>query len=116
MFRRVLISNRGEIAIRVARAASALGMESVAVYAPVDARSLHTRVATDAREIGGVEGIAAYLDIDRLVALAVENECDCVHPGYGFLAENAAFAAACQAAGLAFVGPQPETIALFRPA
>ena len=111
---RVLIANRGEIAIRIARAAASLGMESVAVYPPVDELSLHTRVATDARALPpGTGPVAAYLDIDALLAIAAETGCDCVHPGYGFLAENAEFARRCADAGLAFVGPDPEALALF---
>ena len=116
LHRRVLISNRGEIAIRVAKAASALGMESVGVYAPVDALSLHTRLATVAREIGNgaaQDAVAAYLDAEALVSLATETGCDCVHPGYGFLAENAAFAERCGQAGLTFVGPPAAALALF---
>ncbi len=113
--KRVLIANRGEIAIRVARAAAGLGMESVAVHAPEDALSLHTRVATEAREIGapGGDPVAAYLDADALIRAALESGSDCVHPGYGFLAENAAFAERCAAAGLTFVGPTPAALALF---
>jgi acetyl/propionyl-CoA carboxylase alpha subunit/acetyl-CoA carboxylase carboxyltransferase component len=112
MFRRVLIANRGEIAVRIAKAASALGIESVGVYAAVDAQSLHTRFTTDARELGG-DPVRAYLDVDGLVAVAVETGCDCVHPGYGFLSENARFAERCLAAGLAFIGPSPDTLSLF---
>ncbi len=122
MFQRVLISNRGEIAIRIARAASSLGVESVSVYSPVDALSLHTRIATEAVEIG-IDGkatlgladdpVGAYLDADKLVTIAKERGCDCVHPGYGFLAENAAFARACAAAGLTFIGPSAEALSLF---
>ena len=113
---RVLISNRGEIAIRIAKAASALGMESVGVYAPVDALSLHTRAATQSREIGngaGDDPIGAYMDAEALVAIAKETGCDCVHPGYGFLAENAAFAERCHREGIAFVGPSSAALALF---
>ena len=113
--KRVLISNRGEIAIRIAKAAAALGMESVGVYAAADARSLHTRAATTARALGsGDESpVSAYLDADALLAIAAETGCDCVHPGYGFLAENANFAERCRAAKLAFVGPSPAVLALF---
>lgn len=112
--KRVLIANRGEIAIRIARAADSLGMDSVAVYASVDERSLHTRLATEARLIGTPDqAVAAYLDIDAVVAAALESGCDCVHPGYGFLAENAAFAERCAAEGLTFVGPSPASLALF---
>ena len=112
--KRVLIANRGEIAIRIAKAAAGLGMESVGVYAPVDALALHTRCTTVARELAGGQGpVQAYLDAEALVEIALDTGCDCVHPGYGFLAENAPFAARCAARGLAFVGPQPEALALF---
>ena len=103
---RVLIANRGEIAIRIARAADALGIESVAVHPAIDEWSLHTRVATEAHLIGGTaDAIAAYLDGPSLVEVATTSGSDCVHPGYGFLAENADFARQCAAAGLTFVGP-----------
>ena len=117
MLKRVLISNRGEIAIRIARAATALGMESVGVHAAIDALSLHTRLVTQARQIGadggGADPVAAYLDIESLVQTAIDSGCDCVHPGYGFLAENARFAERCVAAGLTFIGPPPAVLALF---
>jgi acetyl/propionyl-CoA carboxylase alpha subunit/acetyl-CoA carboxylase carboxyltransferase component len=118
MFKRVLIANRGEIAIRIARAAAGLGIESVAVYPPADALSLHTRAADQARALaepasGSGDPVAAYLDIDALIAVAQETGCDCVHPGYGFLAENAEFARRCLAEGLDFIGPRPETLSLF---
>jgi acetyl/propionyl-CoA carboxylase alpha subunit/acetyl-CoA carboxylase carboxyltransferase component len=115
LLKRVLISNRGEIAIRIAKAASALGMESVAVYAPVDALALHTRYATEAVAVGGSAGdaVSAYLDIAGLIQAAKASGCDCVHPGYGFLAENATFAECCAAEGLAFVGPPPGVLTLF---
>ena len=112
MFKRVLIANRGEIAIRIARAAAALGVESVAVYAVVDALSLHTRVANASHALAG-DGVRAYLDVGAVVGAAVATGCDCVHPGYGFLAESAEFARACHAAGIAFIGPQPDAIDLF---
>jgi len=99
---RVLIANRGEIAIRIAKAAASVGMDSVAVYAPVDNLSLHTRMATAARALPQ-DGIAAYLDGAAIIEVAKQSNCDCVHPGYGFLAENADFAAACAAEGIAFV-------------
>ncbi|MFO1062138.1 MAG: carboxyl transferase domain-containing protein [Dongiaceae bacterium] len=117
MFKRVLIANRGEIAIRIARAAASLGLDSVAVYAPADALSLHVKLATTARELktatAASDPVRAYLDIDALLAIARDTGCDCVHPGYGFLSENANFAERCRAAGLAFVGPAPATLALF---
>ncbi len=113
---RVLISNRGEIAIRIVKAASALGMESVGVYPAADSLSLHTRLATSAVQIGNGapdDPVAAYLDAEALVAAAQRSGCDCVHPGYGFLAENADFAQRCADAGLAFVGPPPAALSLF---
>ena len=114
MFKRVLIANRGEIAIRIARAADALGIATVSVFAAADSLGLHTRVTTQSRELKGeADPVRAYLDIDALIAIAKETACDCVHPGYGFLAENAAFAARCAAEGIAFIGPKPETLALF---
>ncbi|MGC1343816.1 MAG: biotin carboxylase N-terminal domain-containing protein, partial [Candidatus Binataceae bacterium] len=118
MFKRVLIANRGEIAIRVARAASALGVESVSVYAPADALSLHTRVTTESRALGtspasSSDPVRAYLDIEGLIEAAKATRCDSVHPGYGFLSENTGFAKRCLEDGIAFIGPRPETLALF---
>ena len=114
MFKRVLIANRGEIAIRIARAASLLGMETVSIYPPADALSLHTRVSTQSVALSGSsDPVRAYLDFDAVIGAAKSTHCDCVHPGYGFLSENAAFAERCNAAGLTFVGPDPETLSLF---
>ncbi|MEM9566369.1 MAG: carboxyl transferase domain-containing protein [Actinomycetota bacterium] len=114
---RVLIANRGEIAIRIAAAADAIGMTSVAVHPRADEFSLHTRVASDVRPIGGpaaeADPVSAYLDIDALLAVAVDAGCDCVHPGYGFLAENADLARRCAEVGLTFVGPPPAALELF---
>ena len=115
-FKRVLIANRGEIAGRIARAAAALEVESVGVFAPVDALSLHTRFVTEAHEIPDsdpADPVAAYLDIDALIEIATRTGCDAVHPGYGFLAENTEFARRCAAAGITFIGPAPDTLALF---
>ena len=112
-FTRVLIANRGEIAIRIAKAAGALEIESVAVHAPVDERSLHLVAADQVAPLPGGDPLAAYLNIDALLRIATEHGCDCVHPGYGFLAENAALAAACAEAGLTFVGPAADTLELF---
>jgi acetyl/propionyl-CoA carboxylase alpha subunit/acetyl-CoA carboxylase carboxyltransferase component len=118
LLKRVLISNRGEIAIRIAKAASALGVESVGVYAPVDALSLHTRYTTEAHHIGGRGGragdsVGAYLDAEGLIRTAKASGCDSVHPGYGFLAENPAFAELCDAERLVFIGPPAAVLALF---
>ncbi len=116
LHKRVLIANRGEIAIRIARAATGLGMESVGVFAPADAQSLHTRMTTKAHAIGqngGGDAVAAYLDGAALIDAAKQLDCDCVHPGYGFLSENADFAAGCEKAGITFVGPSAEALRLF---
>ena len=114
LHKRVLIANRGEIAIRIARAARALGMLSAGVYAPQDKFALHTRFANDARQIGHADDpVGAYLNVDVLIAVAQEFDCDCVHPGYGFLSESAELAARCEEAGLAFVGPPPAVLTLF---
>jgi acetyl/propionyl-CoA carboxylase alpha subunit/acetyl-CoA carboxylase carboxyltransferase component len=110
--RRVLIANRGEIAIRVADAVADFGAHSAAVYARDDAASLHRLRADQALELPG-QGPKAYLDMAALVACARTAGCDSVHPGYGFLAENAEFARACGEAGLIFVGPAPTTLAAF---
>ena len=109
---RLLIANRGEIAVRVARAAAALGIASVAVFSRDDAESLHVRIADDAMPLDG-SGPAAYLDIDALLYAAASARCDAVHPGYGFLSENAEFARRCSEAGLTFVGPRPDVLELF---
>ena len=116
MLKRVLIANRGEIAIRIARAAAGLGIESMAVYAPADAKGLHTRIATDNFALRGpatADAIAPYLNIDGMVEAAAESGCDAVHPGYGFLSESAPFAERCAEQGLVFVGPSPEALQLF---
>lgn len=108
----LLIANRGEIAIRIARAAAELGIRSVAVYAEDDANALHQRKADLAVPLTG-RGVAAYLDSAQLVEIAREQGCDAVHPGYGFLSENADFARRCEAAGIRFVGPSAEALELF---
>ncbi len=111
-FDAVLIANRGEIAIRVARAAAELGLRTVAVYAEDDARSLHVRRADVAFALRGT-GPAAYLDMAQLVDAARESGCGAIHPGYGFLSESAAFAAKCAEAGVAFVGPSIAALDAF---
>ena len=103
MFKSLLIANRGEIAIRIARACADLEIRSVAVFAEDDDASLHTRKADLAVPLTG-RGVPAYLDMDQLIAIAAAQGCDAIHPGYGFLAENAEFARRCQAAGISFIG------------
>ncbi len=109
---KLLIANRGEIAIRIGRAAAELGIATVAVHSTDDSRSLHVRRADEAVALRGA-GPRAYLDGEQLVAAARDRGCDAVHPGYGFLAENAAFARQCADAGLTFVGPSPDALSLF---
>jgi len=111
-FRKLLIANRGEVAVRIARAAADLQIASVAIYSEDDAASLHLRKADEAHALGRA-GVAAYLDGARIVALAKATGCDAIHPGYGFLAENAGFARAVAAAGITFIGASPEALDMF---
>ncbi|MGE0684816.1 MAG: biotin carboxylase N-terminal domain-containing protein [Candidatus Binatia bacterium] len=108
----LLIANRGEIAIRIMRAAAEFGMRTVAVFSEDDANSLHTRKADEARPLRGA-GVTAYLDTEHIITVAKEAGCDAIHPGYGFLSENAQFARRCAEAGITFVGPRPEILDLF---
>ena len=110
--KKLLIANRGEIALRVLRAARDLGIASVAVYSPDDAASRHRVLADDARQLDAM-GAAAYLDIAALLAVARDTGCDAVHPCYGFLSERPDFAQAIADAGITFVGPTVQQLALF---
>jgi 3-methylcrotonyl-CoA carboxylase alpha subunit len=110
MFGSVLIANRGEIACRIARAAKRLGMRTIAVYSAADADALHVRVCDEAYPIGPAEARESYLSIARLIEAAQRARAECIHPGYGFLSENADFAEACARAGVVFVGPPPAAI------
>jgi acetyl/propionyl-CoA carboxylase alpha subunit len=111
-FKKLLIANRGEIAIRIARAAAGLGIATVAVYPDDDADALHVRQADQAQRLPG-HGARAYLDMAAMLDAARLNGCDAVHPGYGFLSENASFASRCLEAGVIFVGPSPQVLRMF---
>jgi len=110
MFTKILIANRGEIAIRIARACKEMGIAPVAVYSEVDRVALHVASCYEAYPIGGSESRESYLNVERIVAAAKKCGAQAVHPGYGFLAENADFAQACEDAGLVFIGPTPAAI------
>src|SRR3979409_815880 len=111
-FNKLLIANRGEIAIRIARGAGETGLATVAIYPADDALSLHVRAADTAHEIPG-RGARAYLDIEAVIAAAKAAGCDALHPGYGFLSENALLARRCAAEGIVFIGPSPKALDLF---
>jgi acetyl-CoA carboxylase, biotin carboxylase subunit len=110
MFEKILIANRGEIALRVICACKDLGIRTVAVYSEADRHSLHTRFADEAICIGPAKSARSYLDIPAVISAAEIANCDAVHPGYGFLSENADFAEVCEASGLKFIGPTPAVI------
>ena len=111
MIKRVLVANRGEIAVRIMRACDELGIETVAVFSDADVGALHVRAATRAVRLGPPPPGESYLSVDRILGAARATAADAIHPGYGFLAENAGFASACREAGIVFVGPPAEAIA-----
>ncbi|SOC38726.1 biotin carboxylase /acetyl-CoA carboxylase carboxyltransferase subunit alpha [Salinicoccus kekensis] len=112
MIKKVLVANRGEIAVRIIRACSELGIESVSIYSEADKDSLHRKIATESYCIGPKLSKDSYLDMISIITIAKKTGCDAVHPGYGFLAENSDFAEMCESSNLIFIGPMYETIAL----
>ena len=110
MIKKILIANRGEIAVRIIRACRELGIESVAVYSEGDKEALHVQLADEAYCIGPVSSKDSYLNFTNIISVANLTGCDAVHPGYGFLAENAAFAELCRDCNIIFIGPSPEAI------
>src|SRR5512133_1495156 len=110
MFETVLVANRGEIAVRIIRTLREMGIASVAVYSDADRTSLHVRLADEAERIGPPPSAESYLRIDRILEAARKHGAEAIHPGYGFLSENADFAAACEAAGIVFIGPSAESM------
>jgi propionyl-CoA carboxylase alpha chain len=112
MFKKLLVANRGEIAVRIVRTCSRMGIASVAVYSDSDSRSLHIRKADESVALGGVTAAESYLAADKIIEAALRTNCEAIHPGYGFLAESPRFAEQVTQAGLVFVGPSAEAIAL----
>src|SRR5271169_5067542 len=110
MFRKILIANRGEIALRVVRACRELGVKTVAVHSEADARALHVRFADEAVCIGPASASKSYLNMPAIIAAAEITGADAIHPGYGFLSENAEFARLCGKCGVHFIGPSPEAM------
>ena len=113
MFKKILIANRGEIACRVIRTLKKMGIRSIAVYTGADADSLHVSLADEAYYIGQGLASESYLDADKILSIAKEHGVEAIHPGYGFLSENAAFADECEKAGIAFIGPRTEHMKQF---
>src|SRR5262249_49319258 len=109
-FDKILIANRGEIALRVMRTCRQMGISTVAVYSDADARALHVRFADEAVHIGAAASKDSYLNIEKIIEAGSRSGARAIHPGYGFLSENADFAEACESAGMTFIGPSPDAI------
>src|SRR5690348_18256209 len=112
MIKKILISNRGEIAIRVIKTCNALGIKSVAVYSDEDVNSKHVKMATEAYHIGSAPPAQSYLNMEKIVETAISSGADAIHPGYGFLSENADFADLCEKKNLNFIGPSGKSMRL----
>jgi acetyl-CoA carboxylase biotin carboxylase subunit len=112
MFHKVLIANRGEIALRIIRACKELGIQTVAVHSDVDSESLHVKLADESICIGPASSSESYLNIKAIISAAEVTDADAIHPGYGFLAENADFAEICDQCGVVFIGPTPQNMRL----
>jgi len=110
MFKKILVANRGEIALRIIRTCKEMGIKTVAIYSTVDKNSLHVKFADEAVCVGPPQSALSYLNIANILAVAELTNCDAIHPGYGFLAENATFAQVCTDAGFKFIGPTAEQI------
>ena len=108
MFKRILIANRGEIALRIIRACREMGIECVSVYSTADKNSVHRELADKSVCIGPPQPVKSYLNIDNIITAAQVTNCDAIHPGYGFLSENPDFAHLCAESGITFIGPPPE--------
>ena len=111
-FNKILIANRGEIAVRIMKTAKKLGISSVAIYSEVDLESYHVRFADEAFCIGEQELNDTYLNVDKIISVALKSGCDAIHPGYGFLSESPILVDACNKAGITFIGPDIEAITL----
>ncbi|HEX5773249.1 MAG TPA: biotin carboxylase N-terminal domain-containing protein, partial [Geomobilimonas sp.] len=110
MFHKVLIANRGEIALRIIRACKELGIKTVAVYSTADSESLHVKLADESVCIGPAPSLQSYLNINAIISAAEITDAEAIHPGYGFLSENAAFAEICENCGIVFIGPSAESM------
>ena len=110
MIRKLLIANRGEIAVRIIRACREMGIEAVAVYSEADKESLHTQLADEAICIGPGPSVKSYLNMESIISAAIVSGADAIHPGFGFLSENARFAQICEQCGITFVGPPSQVI------
>ena len=110
MFTKILIANRGEIAARIIRTCRKMGISTVAIYSEADVEAPHVQMATEAYLIGGPRVNESYLNMDKIIEVAKESGVQAIHPGYGLLSENAAFARKCEEEGIVFIGPSPEVI------